>query len=129
MEDNPADVRLVRTALEEYGVVGELIVFNDGAKAIQHMEEIESGSGRCPDMMILDLNLPKRPGREVLQCRDQSGKLRNIPVIVLSSSDARQDRDESARLGANLYMRKPSRLDDFLRLGATFRDMLGLSAI
>jgi CheY-like chemotaxis protein len=126
VEDNPADVRLVRAALEEHGVAGELIVFRDGAKAIQFIEEIESGSGSCPDMMIVDLNLPKCPGREVLKCRDGSGKLRNVPVVVLSSSDAAQDRDDSTRLGANLYLRKPSRLDDFLRLGATFREMLGL---
>lgn len=126
MEDNPADVRLVRIALEEHGIAGELLVFSDGAEAIQFIEKIESGSGQCPDMMILDLNLPKRPGREVLQCRDRSGKLRNIPVVVLSSSDAAQDREEAARLGADLYLRKPSHLDEYLRIGATLREMLGL---
>jgi CheY-like chemotaxis protein len=77
-------------------------------------------------MMIVDLNLPKRPGREVLQSRDRSGKLRNIPAVVLSSSDAAQDRDEAARLGADLYLRKPSHLDEYLRIGATLREMLGL---
>jgi CheY-like chemotaxis protein len=126
VEDNPADVRLVRTALETHGVTGELIVLRDGARAIQFIEEIESGSGPCPDLMIVDFNLPKRHGRDVLGCRDRSGKFLNIPIVVLSSSDAAQDREESARLGASLYLRKPSRLDDFLRLGATFRKMLGL---
>jgi len=126
VEDNPADVRLVRAALEEHGIVGELIVFQDGAKAIQFIGEIESGSGSCPDLMIVDLNLPKCPGREVLECRDHSGKLRNVPIVVLSSSDAAQDRDDSSRLGASLYLRKPSHLDDFLLLGATFREILGL---
>jgi DNA-binding response OmpR family regulator len=124
VEDNPADARLVRAALEEHGVAGELIVFRDGAKAIQFIDEIESGSGQCPDLMIVDLNLPKRPGRDVLACRDRSGKLRKVPIVVLSSSDAAQDRDESSRLGASLYLRKPSRLDDFLRLGAVFREIL-----
>jgi CheY-like chemotaxis protein len=126
VEDNPADIRLVRTALEQHGVAGELVVFRDGEKAIQFIDDIEAGSGRCPDMMIVDLNLPKRPGHEVLQCRDRSGKLRNVPVVVLSSSGAAQDRDQAARLGATLYLRKPSRLDEFLGIGATFRQILGL---
>jgi CheY-like chemotaxis protein len=126
VEDNPADIRLVRTAFEEHGIPGELTVFRDGERAIQFIEEIEYGSGRCPDMMIVDLSLPKRPGRDVLECRDRSGKLRNVPVVVLSSSDAIQDRDQSARLGASVYLRKPSRLDEFLRLGAIFREILGL---
>ena len=116
----------MRAALEEHNVVGDLLVFRDGARAIQFIDEIESGSGQCPDLMIVDLNLPKRPGREVLECRNRSGKLRNVPVVVLSSSDAMQDRDDSSRLRANLYLRKPSRLDDFLRLGASFKEMLGL---
>jgi CheY-like chemotaxis protein len=124
VEDNPADVRLVRAALEEHGIPGELIVFSDGEKAIQFIEGIEDCSDPCPDLMILDLNLPKRPGREVLRCRDQSGKLRNIPVVVLSSSDAARDREESARLGADLYLQKPSHLDEFLRIGQIVREML-----
>ena len=126
MEDNPADVLLVREALEEYRVIGELVVFHDGAKAIQFIDEVESGSGPCPDLMIVDLNLPKCPGREILESRNRSEILCNVPVIVLSSSDAVQDRAETSRLGASLYLRKPLRLDDFLRLGATFREMLGL---
>jgi CheY-like chemotaxis protein len=126
VEDNPADVRLVRAALEEHGVTGELIVFRDGERAIQFIEDTEDGLSPCPDMMIIDLNLPKRPGRDVLECRDRSGKLRNVPLIVLSSSDAARDREDSARLGASLYLRKPSRLDEFLGIGATFRQMLGL---
>ena len=125
MDDNPADVRLVRAALEEHRIIGELTVVRDGEKAIQFIEDIENGLRPCPDMMIVDLNLPKRPGRDVLECRNRSGKLRNVPVIVLSSSDAARDRDDSARLGASLYVQKPSRLDDFLGLGATFRQMLG----
>jgi len=76
--------------------------------------------------MIVDLNLPKCPGREILESRNRSEILCNVPVIVLSSSDAVQDRAETSRLGASLYLRKPLRLDDFLRLGATFREMLGL---
>jgi len=101
-------------------------VFRDGEKAIEFIEQIEYGAGTCPDMLIVDLNLPRRPGRDVLQSRDCCGKLRNVPVVVLSSSDATQDRDNSLSLGANLYLRKPSRLDDFLRIGAALREILRL---
>lgn len=126
MEDNPADVRLVRTAFEEHRIPGELVVFRDGEEAIQFIQDIEYGSGRCPDMMIVDLSLPRRPGRDVLECRDRSGKLRHVPVVVLSSSDTVQDREQAARLGASLYIRKPSRLDEFLHIGAILREILGL---
>ncbi|HVY95080.1 MAG TPA: response regulator, partial [Bryobacteraceae bacterium] len=124
VEDNPADVRLVRTALEEHGVVGELIVFRDGENAICFIEHFDV-STPCPDLLIVDLNLPKRPGREVLECRGR-GTLRAVPVVVLSSSDAAQDRADADRLGVDLYVKKPTRLDDFLRVGAVFREMLGL---
>jgi DNA-binding response OmpR family regulator len=124
VEDNPADVRLLRTALEEHGVSGELIVFRDGEKAIRFIENFEADGGACPDLLIVDLNLPRRPGRDVLECRDRTGKLRNVPVVVLSSSDTAQDRADAGRLGASLYVRKPSRLDDFLRIGGVLREML-----
>jgi len=126
VEDNPADVRLVRSALEEYEVAGELVVFRDGEKAIWFIEHVEHSCGPCPDLIIADLNLPKRPGRHVLECRDRTGRFRGVPAIVLSSSDTVEDRAECDRLGANLYVRKPTRLDEFIGIGATFREMLGL---
>jgi CheY-like chemotaxis protein len=127
-EDNPADVRLLRNALEEHGIEGELTLFQDGEKAIRFFEAIDHGSAACPDLVVIDLNLPKKTGREVLECMRRSKKCGKIPAVILSSSDAAQDRADCDRLGASRYIRKPSRLDEFLGIGAVLREMLGLPA-
>jgi DNA-binding response OmpR family regulator len=128
-EDNPADAGLVRKALEDHGVEGEITIFNDGETAIQFVQSIDAQEFACPDLVIIDLNLPKRPGREVLQSVRLSVNCRQAPVVILSSSDAARDRADAARLGADLYIRKPSRLDEFLSLGAIFREILGESSV
>jgi CheY-like chemotaxis protein len=119
-EDNPADAGLVRRALEEYGVEGQLIVIADGEKAIEFIQALEDEAAPCPDLAIIDLNLPKKPGREVLERIRMSAHCRHIPVVILSSSDAERDRADAVRFGASRYIRKPSKLDDFLSLGAIF---------
>jgi len=124
IEDNRADAGLVREALQEHGVQCELNVIPDGDKAIRHIQRIEAGAAECPDLVIVDLNLPKRPGREVLDCMRRSARCREATVVVLSSSNAPQDRAESLRLGASRYIRKPLRLDEFLQLGAVFKNIL-----
>ena len=124
MEDNPADTGLVREALDEHGVECDLVVLGDGEKAIRYIQEFDTLPRECPDLLIVDLNLPKRSGREVLQTMRLSVKCRTAPVVVLSSSDAQRDKLDSARLGANRYIHKPLRLEEFLRLGAVFKAML-----
>jgi CheY-like chemotaxis protein len=121
VEDNPGDVVLVREALELHGIAGELLVLSDGEKAIWFIEDLDKQSGACPGLIIIDLNLPKRSGLEVLQHVQLSPTCRKAPVVILSSSDTPQDKAEATRLGANRYIRKPSRLEDFLELGAIFR--------
>jgi CheY-like chemotaxis protein len=121
-EDNPADALLVREALEEHGVEGELIVVSDGESAIKFIQTIDEGDD-CPNLAVIDLNLPKRSGRDVLGAMRLSAKCSSIPIIVLSSSNARQDKDEAAYLGASRYIRKPSRLAEFLALGSIFKSM------
>jgi CheY-like chemotaxis protein len=125
VEDNPADVVLVREALEENGVLGELVVLSDGEKAIHFIQELEREANPCPDLFIIDLNLPRKPGREVLEHIRAGGKCKDTEVVILSSSDSQKDRDEATRLGASKYICKPSRLEQFLGLGATFRSMIG----
>ncbi|GEM_PF-106110 len=125
IEDNRADVGLVRDALEEHGVEGELIVLVDGERGIQFIEEVEASTAATPHLIILDLNLPRRSGREVLTHLRQSVRCSQIPVVVLSSSDMRRDREEAARLGAIGYFCKPTSLDEFLALGAAFKKLLG----
>lgn len=125
VEDNPADAMLVREALEEHHVRGELILIADGESAVDYMEQMDHMPNECPDLAIIDLNVPKRSGREVLAAARLSNKCRQMPIVILSSSDATQDREDSMRLGASRYIPKPSRLEEFLDLGRTFKAMAG----
>jgi CheY-like chemotaxis protein len=124
VEDNPADAGLVREALEEHGVEGELTVLVDGGTAIQHIQDIDSQLLSCPDLIIVDLNLPKKPGREVLECIRRSVICREAQVVILTSSDAHEDQQDAMRLGVSRYLRKPSRLSDFISLGAVFKAII-----
>jgi CheY-like chemotaxis protein len=123
VEDNAADAGLVREALEEHAVEGELVHLRDGHAAIGYIQGLEAASN-CPDLVIVDLNLPKRSGRDVLQEIRQSRMCRDSAVVVLSSSDAKQDEADSLALGASRYIRKPLQLEEFLGLGAVFKAML-----
>jgi DNA-binding response OmpR family regulator len=82
-----------------------------------------------PDFAIIDLNLPKKSWREVLESMRRSEKCRDVPVVILSSSDAEQDKAEAAHLGISRYLKKPSRLEEFLKLGTIFKDLLRQSSI
>lgn len=128
VEDNPADAGLVRKALEEHGVKGQIVVLADGELATQFIQSLDFQQIDCPDLVILDLNIPKNPGREVLERLRHSMRCRHVPVVILSSSDAQQDRSDAARLGADRYIRKPSNLEEFLSLGAVFKETLGRSS-
>jgi CheY-like chemotaxis protein len=124
VEDNPGDAGLVREALEEHGVEGELTVVIDGEAAIELIEDIDSQRLTCPDLIIVDLNLPKKPGREVLECIGRSLICRQAQVVILTSSDAYEDQQNAMRLGVSRYLRKPSRLGDFISLGAVFKAII-----
>ena len=103
VEDNPGDVLLMRKALGKVGVPCVLRVAEDGVAALSVLTE---GAYR-PDIVLLDLNLPKKDGREVLRCMKGDDILRRIPVLVLSSSCASEDIAECYDLHANGYMVKP----------------------
>jgi DNA-binding response OmpR family regulator len=125
VEDNPADSMLVRKALEEHGFSGRLTVANDGETAIRLIQSLdEEALANCPDLVIVDLSLPRKSGREVLETMRRCKKCSHIPVVILSSSDAVQDRADAVRLGASRYIRKPSRLEEFLGLGAVFLEII-----
>ena len=117
----------MREALDEHGVNCDLVVLGDGETAIRYLQDFDTQPRDCPDLIIIDLNLPKRSGREVLQTMRLSVKCRTAPVVVLSSSDAQRDKTDSARLGADRYIHKPLRLEEFLGLGAVFKAMLETS--
>jgi len=124
VEDNEGDVGLVREALEEHGVRGELTVIRDGSMAADFIADLDTKPDRCPDLVILDLNLPKLPGREVLKAMRQTQKCKEVPVVILTSSDAKEDKAQAATLGASRYLTKPIRLEEFLGLGVIFRSLL-----
>lgn len=124
MEDSAADVGLVREALYEHKVRCELTVITNGERAVRLLEEIDAGEHPCPALFIIDLNLPRRPGTVVLQRVRASTKCENVPVIILTSSDSQRDKEKVATFGPSQYIRKPSKLDDFVELGAVFKQIL-----
>ncbi len=103
VEDNPADVRLMREAFAEQGTSVELVIAGDGEEAMRLLQEPVNR----PDLILLDLNLPRKDGREVLAEIKADASLRTIPVLVLTSSEAERDVEHSYALHANVYLRKP----------------------
>lgn len=124
VEDNPGDVFLIEEALREHNVECELVVVDDGGKARDYFSRIERGTGRMPDLILLDLNLPKIPGLDVLRRIRHIPACNGVKVIVVSSSEAPRDRQEARELGADDYIRKPSMLDEYLALGGVIKSML-----
>jgi len=124
-EDNPADVYLIREALREYGVRCTICEASDGKEVLRFL----SPASENPDidLIILDLNLPRHDGIEILQHLRDNRDFSHVPVVVLTSSDSPRDRSVANQLGAKCYLRKPSSLSEFLNLGAVFRDLLGQS--
>ena len=114
-EDNPGDVKLTQKALEEGRLVNNLSVVNDGVEAMTFLRnEGEYADAPRPDLVLLDLNMPRKDGREVLEEIKADEELRRIPVVVLTSSDAEEDVVRSYELHANAYLTKPVDFDGFL---------------
>lgn len=129
-EDNPADVYLLREALAAAsGSEVTLIVAHDGEEALDFVQQRGAFLEPVePDLIILDLNLPKNDGSEVLRSVRTSERLRKVPVVILTSSDSPRDRANAEKLGADAYITKPSDLDAFLALGAHLRGLGGGSS-
>jgi CheY-like chemotaxis protein len=117
VEDNPGDVRLMREAFWEVDVRHCLHTASDGVEAIDFLRRRE-GYARAPrpDLIVLDLNLPRKDGREVLAEIKQDARLRHIPVVVLSSSAAAEDVAGAYDLHANCYVSKPVDFEQFVRV-------------
>jgi two-component system, chemotaxis family, response regulator Rcp1 len=115
VEDSPGDVRLTQEAFKDAKVHINLHVASDGAKAMAFLRcEGEHVNAPRPDMILLDLNLPKKDGREVLEEIKESPALRSIPVVVLTTSSSEADILRSYQLHANCYITKPVGLEGFL---------------
>ena len=118
MEDSRADVFLIRESLHEANVDADLHIVHDGEKAVLFFEHAdENPSAPVPDMVILDINLPKRPGNEVLQQMRQSARCASALVVVVTSSDLERDREEMRKLGVAAYFCKPSDYQKCMKLG------------
>lgn len=125
VEDNDADVYLFRKALETADLRFELIVIRDGAEALAFVRrERENSTSQLPDLVVLDLNLPKVGGIQVLRAIRERESFSNVPVAIVSSSSSPQDRDQTQKLGVNRYIKKPPDLDEFLKIGQIFRELL-----
>ena len=117
VEDDPNDVELTLTALEEYHLANEVIVARDGQQALDYLYCRGEFSGRTPEnpaVMLLDLKLPKVDGLQVLQQVKSDQNLKMIPVVVLTSSQEEKDMMRSYRLGVNAYVVKPVDFHEFV---------------
>ncbi|MCX5726255.1 MAG: response regulator [Candidatus Saganbacteria bacterium] len=123
VEDNPADARLVTEALKEGKVAKKLNHVVDGAEAMDYLRKVgKYKDAPLPDLILLDLNLPKKDGREVLAEVKADENLKRIPVVVLTISRSEEDIMKSYNLHANCYVAKPLELDDFFKVVKSIED-------
>jgi CheY-like chemotaxis protein len=117
VEDSPGDVRLTREALREGKVLNELQVVRDGVEALDYLFQRNGYVGASrPDLILLDLNLPKKDGREVLAEIKADSTLKRIPVVVLTTSQSEEDVLRTYDLHANCYISKPVDFDRFIEV-------------
>jgi two-component system, chemotaxis family, response regulator Rcp1 len=123
VEDSPADVRLTKEALTEEKLHNNLSVVNDGVEAIAFLrKEGKYASVVRPDLILLDLNLPKKDGRQVLKEIKNDDDLKSIPVVVLTVSKAEEDVLKTYNLHANCYITKPIDLNQFSKVVKSIKD-------
>jgi len=113
VEDNPGDQRLTREALREGKIRNNLTIIEDGESAIEYLC---NNPASLPDLILLDLNLPRKDGREVLQVIKNNDNLMRIPVVILTTSQAEEDIIRAYNLRANCYITKPIDFDQFIKV-------------
>ncbi len=128
VEDCPSDVRLIREALKETAVAVRITVARDGVEAMDHLRRTEHGTANRPDLILLDLNLPRKNGREVLSEVKSSPTLKQIPVLVMTSSRADEDVAQAYLLNANCYITKPGDLTEYVNVVKAIEDFWFLTA-
>ncbi|MFM8425429.1 MAG: response regulator [Chloroflexota bacterium] len=116
VEDSPADVLIAREALKEAKLINTIHVTEDGMEAMEFLNKRgKFASAPRPDLILLDLNLPRKNGREVLEEIKNDANLKSIPVVVLTTSSAEEDILRSYNLHANCYVVKPVEFDSFVK--------------
>jgi CheY-like chemotaxis protein len=125
VEDNPADADLVEEAFTDAKIDCNLSIVRDGAEAIGFIERLDSDLCRvCPDLILLDLSLPKVGGEAVLERIRSSPRCTGVKVLIVSSSDTPADRKRAMELGASDFFHKPSSLEQFMEFGPKIRVLL-----
>ncbi len=123
IEDNPGDVRLTQEALREAKVINNLAVVSDGVAALEYLRRKGPYANAVrPDVILLDLNLPRKDGREVLAEIKGDPELKRIPVVVITSSSSEEDVLRSYNLHANCYISKPVDLEQFMAVVKSVED-------
>jgi two-component system, chemotaxis family, response regulator Rcp1 len=126
IEDNPADVELLRRALAAAQLDCQLTVVDDGADALALFRP---GAGtQVPDLAIVDLNLPKHSGLEVIEQMRANPNFADVPIVIMSSSSARRDRSSLEKLRISKYIVKPADLEEFMKIGWQIREVLGIGS-
>ena len=117
VEDDPADAELTQELLGETDLLVNFNIVNDGVKAVSYLRrEGDYAKSTLPDLILLDLNLPRKDGREVLQEIKSDQSLKHIPVIILTTSDAEDDIVKSYKLGASAFITKPVGLKQYAKI-------------
>lgn len=122
-EDNPGDARLTEKAFEQGNILNNLHIVGDGVEAMKFLRQEGEYQGKPrPDLVLLDLNMPRKDGWDVLEEIKESSELARIPVIVLTSSEAEEDIVKSYELQANAYLTKPVNFQGFLEIVNGFEE-------
>ena len=125
IDDNPGDTELLRMALEAAGADCELTILDNGWDALEFVRRQGSFAGAAlPDLVVLDLNLPRNDGAEILETMRAGDPFSAVPVAVLTSSSSSRERARVENLNIECFIVKPSNLDAFLKIGAILRDIL-----
>lgn len=125
MEDNPADVKLVRMALQGAGLDCSLRVIDDGNQALAFIEALDVKPGAVSiDLLLLDMHLPKHDGEDILKRLRSLEHCAQTPVVIMTASDAPEDHNLAQKHAAMYYFRKTASLDQFMQLGMIVRDIL-----
>jgi two-component system response regulator len=122
VEDNPSDIEITRRALQKRRVTDELTVVRDGQEALDILFGHPNDDVPLPGLILLDLNLPRVDGRELLEKIKSDPKLKRVPVIALTASTREEDIARCYDLGVNTYITKPVRFEDFIKVVTTIKE-------
>jgi len=123
IEDNPADIDLTKEAFEECKFTNNLHIVSDGENALAFLRKESNFRDKPrPDLILLDLNLPKIDGREILEEIKNDDKLKQIPVVILTTSESKEDITEMYKLHANCYITKPVDINQFIKVVQSIGD-------